>query len=171
MTIWYAFKTAPQREFSAEHLLKAKGYKAFVPFEYKYRKGMGKQRQIITRPVKYPMINSYCFAGFDDVAPWLDLSRLTVLTGVVAPHGRPARLTQHDIDCLKRICQALTPHTTGHSPHRAFRVGDRVVVTRGAFAGHSSKVDQVTESTVSMVLDLLGKAHVMAFPVDILEAA
>ena len=133
MPDWYAFRTPPMKEFVAEEVLNRRGHDAFVPVEWKWRRGPPPRR--IRQRVKCPMLVRYVFVGFGARPPWYDLSKSPVIQGVVGLDGAPARIAQESIDYLRRLSGTHVPHMRSYNPRRSFSPGDEAQITGGPFAG------------------------------------
>ncbi len=154
--IWYALRTAPQKEFNAADAVKLMGGNSIVPFEIQYRRAQGKHSQAIVKKVKSPLIPGYCFAGFH-YAPWQEIRAEDTIIGVVTMDGYPARLTANDLLCLN----AMHKDAFRHSRHnKAFQVGDSIRITEGPMLDRESILHKIMSDKVQVEMQPFGKVTI-----------
>lgn len=164
---WYALRTAPQKEFAVETILKGYGLKAFCPREIKWRR-VGRHRK--TR-VEYPMLSRYLFVSGGD--PWEILRdhRHRGVQGVVGVSGRPAPIPEHAIERLARLSGAAIPTRT--TPiRRSFVAGDEVEIVSGPFRGYLVPIESIHGRTAKVLMKLFNSpTFEVEIALDDLEAA
>lgn len=151
--IWFAIRTAPQRELAVEAMLRRQGYDVFCPLETKLRKSISKGRRVV-REVTYPLFVRYIFVG--GKFSWLHLMAERHVTGVVGFDGRPAPISDAEIRRLRAMSGTAVPHRHSVNPHRALRTGELAEITAGAFAGQVVKVDGLHGTKARIFVNLFG---------------
>lgn len=165
--IWYAIRTAPQREFAVEAMLHRKGYEVFLPIEVKTK--------LITRPrrsvkeVRYAMFIRYLFVG--GRFSWLQLLSENHVSGVVGFDGRPAGIPDAEIARLRSMSGSAIPHKWSVNPHRAVKTGDLAEISTGPFAGQIVKVEGLHGKKARIFLNLFGSRKEVEIDAANLEAA
>jgi len=167
MTSWYALRTAPQREFAVEEILKRRGMRAFTPTEVKWKR-VGRQRKV---PHNYPMLPRYVFASGAD--PW-DVIRAYrergLVQGVVGFDGRPAMISEDAIQRLARMSGGSVP-TRSSRVHKAFVAGDKVEIMRGPLQHWIVPIDSINGCAARIIIPMLGTERPVEIPLEDLEAA
>jgi len=164
---WYAIRTAPQREFTVEAMLRVRGYDVFMPVETKRKRvGRGQGRRI--KPVSYPMFIRYIFVK--GPVPWLHLLATNHVTGVVGFDGAPAPIDDGAIAKVKAM-SADVPHKASVNPHRALREGELAEIMAGPFAGQVVKISGLRGTKARIFLNLFGSKKEAEINLEDLEAA
>jgi transcription antitermination factor NusG len=168
--IWFALRTAPQKEFTAQLLLDRRGFQTFVPVETKWKR-VGPRKQRV--PHQYPMLVRYVFVSSDQQQfPWHDVLRVQSLpvTGVVTFDGQPAKIPQSAIEKLAKI-SGNSFRTKETKVHRSFVPGDQVEIVSGAFAGWSVPVESIKGPMAKVLIPMLGQTREVEVALEALEAA
>jgi transcription antitermination factor NusG len=158
---WYAFVTAPQKEYTCAHILRRKGIATFIPTETRWR---STNRYTKSRKLKeemaFPVVPRHLFAGFPqgEMPPWYWLGSFPLILGVIGKKGRP-----HPTD-RKEFAQFAPVYSNGslrapaaerHMRTREeFGVGDNVEVLDGPFRDHQVKVIEINGNMATVVLQL-----------------
>ena len=182
--IWYAIRTAPQRELTlaGRHdengvwlpgLLEKRGYQVFCPTEVKFRKTILKGRRV-SIPKLYPMFLGYCFVG--GKFSWLELMAENHVQGVVGfpdEHGnrRPAPISESEMDKLRAMSGGLVPHRRSVNTHRAFRVGESAAIAVGPFAHQIVTIANLHGSKARVFLNLFNVTREVEVDLDVLDVA
>ncbi len=167
MSHWFAIRTAPQREFTVEAMLRVQGYDVFLPVEVKRRKtGRGSKRK--TMDVRYPMFIRYIFVR--EPVPWLHLLAVNHVTGVVGIDGSPSPISDREIAKIKAM-SASVPHRASVNPHRALRTGELAEITAGPFTGQVVKISGLHGNKARIFVNLFGSVKEADILLKNLEAA
>lgn len=165
---WFAFRTAPQKEFSAEALARTRlGVTAFTPREIKWRRS-GPQR-VRTQHV-YPMFPRYLFASIPSASGLRRVLELNPIQGVVGFGGVPASISNTAMENLMKLSGTVVPTRTA-PVHRAFVPGDTVEISAGPFKGHVVPVLGIKGKHAKVLLELFGTPQVVRIEVEQIEAA
>lgn len=154
--IWHVYISIARREFDVVKALRELGADAFVPHVVVTRVKNGRRFNEI-----HPLVPKYVFAGFE-LVPWLDLTGVKHLTGVVAFTDEPARMTARDIAKARSMAE---PPIAKIAP---LRPGDRVKIKSGPFADLAGIIEDMLDGTA--VLDI-ARAGRVTIKRDELEAA
>lgn len=168
--IWYALKVAPMREFTAEAMLRRKGYDAFCPVEIKHRRPSRKTKRRVA--YAYPMFVRYIFVGSKTGdLPWLQLLAERHVSGVIRSDGMPAAIADEKLRQIRENSGKVIPYKLAKNPHKAFQVGERAKVKVGAFRGFEAKIEEVTGRRAKLLLSLFGRPVQTDVDMADLEAA
>lgn len=163
--IWYALRTAPQREFKAADAIMRMGGKTITPYEIQYKRTQGKGGKPIVKETKTPLITGYVFAGFD-YAPWRKIKEDDKIIGIVTIDGVPARLTSSDLSCLNTMHKnafRLSRH------NKSFQPGDKIRIMEGPFLGQDSILRKIMSDKVVVDVMAFGSAVKATVPVKSIE--
>lgn len=165
--LWFAIRTAAQRERAVELVLSRKGYAVFLPLEFKTRyrgksRGARKEHQIIA----LPLFPRYLFVGGE--FNWPELMSERHVVGVVGFNGRPAPIRDEEMNRVREIASSLP---TLEPKKRSPRVGDLVKINGGAFAGHVVKIEGLHGRKARIFMNLFGSRKVVEIDAANLEAA
>lgn len=163
---WYALRTAPQREFAVETILKNEGLRAFCPTEVRYR-FVGKKKV----PQDYAMLARYLFAGGDGLfcaVRWLRDRGL--VNGVVGIEGVPAPIPDAAVQRLARMSSKPVP-TRSTAIRKGFAAGDTVEVLVGPLQALVVKVESIKGRAAMVIAPMLGTERLVEIPLESLEAA
>lgn len=164
---WYALRTAPQREFAVEAMLRIKGYEVFLPTETKVRRQQGRNGKRVT--VTYPMFVRYIFVG--GKFSWLHLMAERHVSGVVGFDGTPSPISDAEISRMRAMSGSNVPHRHSVNPHRALRTGELAEITSGPFAGQVVKIEGLHGQKAKIFMNLFGTRKEVEIATDKLEAA
>ena len=178
--IFYAIRTAPQREkalagcFNAKGewikgILQRKGYEVFCPYESKTRRSRGRNGKRFT--VNYPMFNGYIFVGGD--FSWAELLEENHVIGFVKmyPSGMAAPIPELEMAELRSIDGASIPWRKAVNPHKALRAGENAIIKHGQWAGQEIRIEGLNGQTADAMLQLFGGDVRVKIRLDALEAA
>lgn len=171
---WFAICTRPQRELAAVDALEAYGLDVFCPVQHRWsRPRLGSKRK--RAPIPYPMLRGYIFAQFASamLIPWnvLRAERSTV-RAVLALDGVPRALPAVQVEALRTLSETAQPYNWAVDTHGAMLPvpGQMVEIVSGPYAGHVTRVDEVTLSRVKALLELLGGPRLVSLPVEHVRA-
>lgn len=161
MTTWHILKVRPCSEFKVRDGFIDREIATYVPVEFAASR-FGRGSKTVR---KAPVIRGYVFADIG-LGDWHVLSKLREVVGAVFVDGRPAALTQRQVDALELLSRPFArANAAGWAP------GDRARVRRGAFAELEGIVSEIKKGKVIMSVELLGKVHSVPVSEDSLEAA
>ena len=159
---WHILLTTPGNEFKVRDELHRKGAWSLVPVEFRLSKGRDQ------RALKRPVLPGYCFAEIEN---WNILDRIDGLRSrpVLMMEGRPAPLTQREVDAIEVLSRPLMAL---RSPGKRLRPGDRIRIKVGAMADLSGCIDRITKNGRAVALvEMFGKTSEVALTADQWEAA
>jgi len=167
MSNWYAIRTAPQREFAIEQILRLRGVTAFVPTETKWRRVGAKKKRT---PVQRPMLPRYIMIQYPD--PWVVVRAMEHrgVSGVVCFGGVPAPIPERSIAWLAKRSGAAVPTRTV-SVHRAFAPGDKVEIVSGPYRGWCVELKSIRGEVGKVLVRMFGTEMPAEIRLDDLEAA
>ena len=178
--IFYAIRTAPQREKALagwfntkgewiKGILQRTGYDVFCPFESKTRRSRGRNGKRFT--VSYPMFNGYIFVGGD--FSWAELLEENHVIGFVKmyPSGMAAPVVPSEMARLRSIDGAAIPWRKAVNPHKALRAGENAIIKHGQWAGQEIRIEGLNGQTADAMLQLFGGDVRVKIRLDALEAA
>ena len=171
MNGWYAVRTAPQREFVSQTILRRRGFMTFVPIETKLRR---KTRYCKVRiPKDFPMVPGYLFVhDIDNQFRWRDLFSVHTIQSVVGFDGKPALIPDAKIQELAK----LSVNSVLPNPHKflktrnEFAPGDTVAIWSGPFEGAKVRVQGIIGRKAQVLLDMFGGQRIVDIDVDMIEA-
>ncbi len=160
---WYAFVTAPQKEYTCAHILRRRGIATFIPTETRWR---STNRYTKSRNLKeemaFPVVPRHLFAGFPagTMPPWYWLGDFPLILGVIGHKGRPHKANR------AQFCKFAPVYANGslrappeqrHMRTREeFGVGDNVEILDGPFRDHQVRVIEINGNMATVVLQLFG---------------
>jgi transcription antitermination factor NusG len=145
MGSWYVAQVAPGREIIARDHIIWRGHGAFVPTFTRTFQTQGERRKRIT--VKRPWMPRYVFIEGPNI-PWWLLDRMTIVSGVLAPNGRPLAIPQHAMDWFMSNNGVIFDETL--QKERNIRIGDLVRVASGPLHGELGVVEYVKGKSLTM---------------------
>ena len=162
---WYAYRTAPRREFAVEEILRRHGLDVLCPVETKWKR-QGRKKI----PTDYPMLPRYLFAAGAD--PWAVCRALVNrgIVGVVSIDGRPAAIPEASIHRLARMSGGVA-RSSQAKVHKAFVVGDTAEIVIGPYRGHLVEIKNIKGRAATILLKMFGSEMPVEIGVDQLEAA
>lgn len=171
--MWFALRTAPQREHKAKFLLGQRGLDVEVPTERRFlrRRGNFKGGERF-----YPMVIGYVLVRARDGAlPWhlvFNDETKPYIKAVVGVSGLPAPIEDGAIERLRAMSCNGVPYESSINTRRAsFSVGDAVVITKGPLRGIEAKIEDISECRASIVVEMLGKRHAIGVELSSVSAA
>ena len=147
MAYWTAARFQPKYEKLALHFLRLSGYEVYAPRLREQRIAYG--RKVEATPLLFP---GYAFVVIE--ARWYDAHRAPGTLGLVMNGGGPAHVPDSVIAELRsRECNGLIELPKSRGP----RIGSRVKVTAGPFAGQFGLyAGMKPRQRVEVLLTLLG---------------
>jgi len=164
---WHLLVTRPGREFKAQAALDGIASSTLVPYDEKEVVTVKKLGKRGLRTRRYPILTGYLPAEFRGPVPWLVLTAVPDLMGVVAFGGKPAVLSQADIDAIRRLHGKRVDSAT----HRALRVGDSIAITGGPFAGYDSIITAILADKIVCDVMMFSQALTIELSADKVERA
>lgn len=172
---WYAVRTPPPREFVAEEILEKFGYAIICPV-------LGKKMRVSRhtkkrRDIEVPLLPSYVLMGFKGDPDWHKLfsfGRRQNLVVAVCGFGGEARvIPERSMNWIARMMHTANvdvvdaqEHGLGH---QGLAPGDRADVLAGPFQGHVVKIDELSGSRVTCLVELFGGKQKTKIAVDNLQ--
>jgi transcription antitermination factor NusG len=162
---WATVQCQPHRERVAEHFLRMFGFEVYLP-------RIRRQQIRYRRPVEFlvPLFPSYCFARIE--LQWHDIKQAPGVIRVVrAGSDEPARIPDQIIAAIRSRERdgALDPPAS--KSKRALRIGDRVQVVTGPFAGRFGVCAQVARQDVVVLLFVFGAQRQLRLKYGAIEIA
>lgn len=145
MGIWYVAQVAPGREIIARDHIIWRGHGAFVPTFNRTFQTQGTRRKRIT--VKRPWMPRYVFIEGPNI-PWWLLDRMTIVSGVLAPNGKPLAIPQHAMDWFMASNGMIFDETL--KAVRSIRIGDLVRISSGPLCGEIGVVQHVKGKSLTV---------------------
>jgi transcription antitermination factor NusG len=144
---WSVLRVHPQQDVKAAQRLRLQGHTVAVPREWRYGRVTGRVKSQQWRSV--PATPGYVMLATPDAHMWPDILAVDGVSLPLMQDGRPASISAEAARPLLELAEAEQP---GHDPHApaTFRGGDMVRVTRGPFAGVTTRIRRIVS----------GKAHV-----------
>lgn len=169
--MWYAFRTAPQKEFAAESLISGRlGLPVLVPREIKWKRvGLHRKKTAVI----YPMLSRYVFSDVPSSQvnqAILAILALNQIQGVIGVAGRPSIIPGDAIQRLMKISGTALP-TKVQPVHKSFALGDRVEISKGPFRGSVVPVTGINGKYAKVLLDMFGANMEITIGLEALEAA
>ena len=145
--IWSVLTVSPQRELRVAGEIKAGlGLQVCVPCLQRHRK------RVSAEPIHYPLMPRYVFVGSPEALPIYDLMSLRHVTGLVQFDGRIARLTDPDVDHIRRLANEVKVEAPG-----GHRVGDKIMITAGPFKCFEALVKEIRAGQVRIDVQMFGR--------------
>lgn len=172
--MWYALRTAPQREQKAKALLRGNGFEAVVPTEVRFLRTTRTRHKAQERT--YPLAVGYVLLKSPGMyVPWhqvFDASTKPYVKAIVGFGGRPAPIADEPVESF--IAKGMDPvpyQSSVNTRTASFRKGDKVAVAYGPLSGLDATIEDITECRATIVLRMLGKSHPVALELSNLRAA
>lgn len=166
MSVWYIAVTSQGREVIARDHIKRRGFEALAPTWTRTGRRSGGRRERYT--INRAWLPRYVFVKADQ-GLWSLMDRMTLVHGLLAPHGYPLAIPQSAIDWFMANNGRVFDEETGR--HRPICINDLVKVASGPFCGQSAKVAFIKGKTAGVPMKVLGSDRVVKFPLDQLEVA
>lgn len=161
--IWYAIRTAPQRELYAEKALREAGHVTFCPtMRRSARRRDGRRHEWTTA-----MLPSYVFCA--DVVPWLEIRSAAIsgrrlMLGVLGPDGIPSPIPAESIEAIRKFDGAPQPVQT-------LQPGDEITIRLGRHDIRRVKVSAIDHGRIQVALLMLGAWRLVDVRQEQVEAA
>lgn len=171
--MWYALRTAPQREHKARDLLGRVGIEAVVPTELRYLRRTGNRKKVERA---YPLVVGYVLVKSPGIyMPWhLVFTPRTApyIKAVVSFDGRPAPIDDATVQRLVAMSSAAVPYASSVNTRRAsFSRGERVAVVSGPLKGLEAKIEDISQCRAHIVVSMFGKPHRVSLDLSDVSAA
>lgn len=172
--MWYALRTAPQREHKAKHLLTERGIEAVVPTERRFFRRTRTRHKSQERT--YPLVVGYVLIRADGgYVPWhliFTAQTAPYIKAIVGFGGRPAPIDDEPVNRLVLMSSSGVPYQNSVNTRRAsFSPGDPVQVTDGPFRGLEAKIEDISGCRAQIVVSMFGKQHSVGLDLANLTAA
>jgi transcription antitermination factor NusG len=151
VTIWYAIRVRPQKEFDAANDIRATGHDVFLPVEVVRTKSRHKAKPV---DVRRPLVRGYIFAS----SPWHDHKHVY---GPVMMSGNPIRITDAAMVPLYHATGRLVDNTP---KMKSFSIGEVLRVAIGPFAGQEITVGRIIKGQIETVVRLFGREMTVRVP-------
>jgi transcriptional antiterminator NusG len=153
---WHIFRTRPQREREAGEQLGRLGIAAMAPRTREFQR-LSRSR---LRAFDQPVYRGYVFASVEG-KQWLRLHEApSVSPKPLAADGKAYRMRSSEVAEVEELVRnpPKDPRDTSREPRGAnhFKVGDKVRVLQGAFAGFSGVVEEVRKQ-VRIATSIFGR--------------
>lgn len=170
---WYAVRTHPQKERTAEVMLRQRGVEAFVPLHARYRKRSRHCRKKLLR--FFPTLTGYVLIRAQTPGDLWTAMELSCTSFVVGFNNRPAPLCEasvkrlRDMDASGMLDAAETQRRM--KTHREYSVGDLVEFDHGGMVGFTGKVVNLTCEIATIRSRIFNADRDIAVPVDAIVKA
>lgn len=170
-----AIKATGSRVFVPELLLQRAGFDVFLPIRKEWRRinQRSKQKQCVS----LPLLANWIFVGWPrGMNRWHDLLAVDVVTGVAGADGCPIRISQDDIDYLRRKSASggyIAPSEQANMrTHHEYSVGDEVRIDYGAgdgpLDGVNAKVVDLSGGCARALVQFLGAVRPIEIDASVL---
>ena len=171
--VWFALRVKPQKEIVAERILRGLNYMAVTPtrseWRHASRKAVNQKRK---RKVYFPVMWGYVLVAFPSdqrFINWYDLTRLHIVSSIVAVNGLPLQLSGDQVDAamkdwgVRLQARDISKYMRSHGE---YEVGDTVHVFAGGFDGVEGKVVDITNGEARVLMKFMNAEHVVTAPLD-----
>jgi transcription antitermination factor NusG len=163
MAYWVATQLQPRRERVAEHFLRLFGFEVYLPRVRRYQIRWHRRIEMLV-----PLFPQYCFTRIE--MQWHGMRQCP---GVIRPvrigDDEPVHVPDEVIDALrKRERDGAIDLPTRRGP-RAPKIGDRVKIVFGLFAGHSGVCTKVSRQQIGVLVLMLGAQREVQLRRDAIE--
>lgn len=174
---WFCLKTAPQKEFTVERILRENGFEIFMPLEYRWRKirHRTKKREQIARPKLRP----YLFLRMPFAGPAVSLTGILMERARVAylgDEGVPRAIPESDMKFVfdmheePRLMRQRKGREKFNTNHH-FRIDEKVTITEGLFEGEVAEISEIRGKNAVIIRELFGVPREILVDFDKLEPA
>ena len=179
LTNWFVARVAPQAELKIRSLLYRLDRSALVPVEERYfvRPGRREQRTKIKTKKQVPILPGYVFVESATDETWETIKKevnerlgAPVVYGRVGFNGKPARLTDGDLQFLRSLSGLIESRKLT----AMVRVGGTLKVVRGLYEGQIGPVLKIggkDRGRVKTMMSLFGRMSVVEMAMADVEAA
>jgi transcription antitermination factor NusG len=144
---WAATQLQPRRERKAQHFLELFGYEVYLPRVRRYWIRHHHRVEVLR-----PYLPGYCFTRIELQWP----RQCPGVIRLVKIGDEPARVPDEVIDAIRRLERDGAIDPPQREDAKALKIGDRVQVVSGVFAGHSGLCARVESKHVEVLLFILG---------------
>jgi len=166
MRKWFVAQTQPGKETLAESHLRRQNFQIFLPL---YRKTITHARR--TQEVLRPLFPGYIFVSLDvEKDQWRSINGTRGVTHLLT-QGDSKLLFVPDgiVDTLQKEQEEQGAIALG-SLANAFKTGDTIRVTEGAFAEHIGTIEALTDKDrVQLLLNFMNRPLEISIPLTSLE--
>ena len=168
--MWHVALTEPNREWTAARHLNFLGCETYLPIfsrAHCQRVSGGRRWRVYRRPL-FP---GYLFVRGElaDLWFWVRVAAGLRQRPFLLTDGQVANISAPTIEELRRVEQSINVR---RSERLHFRIGDRVLVSEGAFTGLRATVHQLTDNErVQLLLDFLGQKAKVELAADQIQVA
>lgn len=142
MTSWAVAISKPRQERAARDRLLARSLACFLPL-------------IQIRKKVEPLFPRYLFVCVGDA--WRDLLTTVGILDVVRMGAQAALVPEAVVNNVRLMCDEANIFMSNEEIEAAFRVGQKVVIERGAFAGHKGSIARLSgKQRAEVLINLLG---------------
>ena len=167
---WFAFRVAPQKEFSAVDVLTRRGVRATVPFEVKFLRRTQSRKKAVQKP--YPLLVGYVLADLPSADYVGDVMRLSHLVkSVVGFNGFPASLNASQVERMLAQSGQQIPNRTSTNTRKSLAAGDGAVLNGHGFAAYPVKVEAIKGERAMVLIEMFGTTRAVAVRLETLAAA
>jgi len=163
--MWYVLRVPPTKEIAAQTVLQRRGFKVLLPTEERAYKKRNKREHILRR---YPIMSGYVLAQFPEPVHWFDVFEIPLMRGVIGWDGKPRAVPYDRLEDLMRRTGQYVSQIPGR---RSLRQGDAVRVVAGAWSGWESRVEEITDGTCEIVVQLFNRPAKIRVAIEELEPA
>lgn len=170
---WYAVRTPPLREFTAETILRQRGYAIICPvLRKRVRASRTTKRK---KQIEAPLIPGYVLMGFSGAPDWHKLFRFgrrqELVTSVCGHRGRAQAIPESSMNWIARMIKTIDVEVIDRHEHGfgSLKSGDNVEVLEGPFQGHVVRVEELSGKSATCLIDLFGGKQNTKISVDNLQ--
>jgi transcription antitermination factor NusG len=147
MKQWFALYTQPRKEKVLDSELKKRGIESFLPLKKSLRQWKDRKKL-----VEIPLFPSYIFVNVDDNKLY-EIVQVTGAVRFIYFEGKPVPVPQEQIDSIKIL---LEREIEFELQRNNVRVGDRVQIREGRFAGLTGVIRNERKKTMfAVIIDAL----------------
>ncbi len=144
LAIWHAVYTRGRHEKKVYTQLLDKGIEAYCPTRMVMRQWSDRKKK-----VEEVLFRSYVFVKVNP-QEFLPVLETPGVTRFVYYLGKPAVITQEEIDTIKRFLEETTDYSI------SFQKNDEVMITEGALAGRTGIIEQLGKNRLRIRIQQLG---------------
>ncbi len=157
---WYALLCRPGAEKLTQDTLRLMGYTAIVPSREEFR---GVNRYVREKRTKrYACMPRYVLIGFGDAPAWYDVLTLSMISGVLASNGFPAKIPYRQLAHLiaqdpDAIVKRARPEEAFMRTHHEFGLKQVVRIAGGSLEGFEFTVLGFDGAFATGEIEVFGK--------------
>lgn len=167
---WYAVRVPPMKEFTAEKILKKRGYAVMCPLlQYRGRINRKVRKQT---DLERPLLPGYVLVGFYGPPDWFKFFQIgkttQIVSGVVSFNNRAAPIPKKSMDWVASMRRTTTVRIIDVKKHQAghLKPGTTVKVTDGPFAGQMVKIQSTKGASAKVLMKLFNGETLTDISVD-----